>query len=304
MRKQRVIPGFGLSMGITIAWLSLIILIPLAALFIKAAKLGPQQWWDILTSERVIQATKLTFGASAAAAGVSVVLGLLVAWVLVRYRFPGRRILDAMVDLPFALPTAVAGITLTSIYGKSGWIGQHIASAAEWLKSSGTSIGWFGQQGVPPGWLEQQVNVWVDRGAAYSSLGVFIALTFIGFPFVVRTVQPVMEDLGTELEEAAASLGANRWTTFRRVILPMLTPSLITGFTLAFARAIGEYGSVIFISGNLPFKTEILPLLIVAQLEQFKYEAAAVIASGMLIVSFALLFLINLLQRRLNWQAR
>ena len=271
-KKQRVIPGFGLSMGITITWLSLIILIPLAALFIKAAGLGPGQWWTILTSPRVLAAAKLTFGASAAAATVSVVLGLLVAWVLVRYRFPGRGILDAIVDLPFALPTAVAGITLTQIYAPTGWIGKYLAE-------------------------------WGIKGA-YSPFGVFIALTFIGFPFVVRTVQPVMEDLGPELEEASASLGANRWTTFRRVIFPMLVPALITGFTLAFARAIGEYGSVIFISGNLPMKTEILPLMIVAQLEQFKYEGAAVIASGMLIVSFALLLLINLLQRRLNWQNR
>jgi sulfate transport system permease protein len=272
MRKHRVIPGFGLSMGITIFWLSAIILIPLAALFIKAAGLGPVEWWNILTSPRVLAAAKLTFGASAAAAGVSTVLGMLVAWVLVRYEFPGRKALDAIVDLPFALPTAVAGITLTAIYAPTGWLGQYLA---EW-----------GIQG------------------AYSPTGVFIALTFIGFPFVVRTVQPVMEDLGPELEEAAASLGANRWTTFRRVIFPLLVPALITGFTLAFARAIGEYGSVIFISGNLPMKTEILPLLIVAQLEQFKYEAAAVIACGMLLASFALLLLINLLQRRLDWQTR
>ena len=272
MPKQRVIPGYGLSLGITITWLSLIILIPLAALFIKAAGLGPADWWKILSSDRVVAAAKLTFGASAAAAGVSVVLGLLVTWVLVRYEFPGRKVLDAMVDLPFALPTAVAGITLTSIYAPTGWVGQYLTA-------------------------------WGIKGA-YSPFGVFIALTFIGFPFVVRTVQPVMEDLGTELEEAAASLGASRWTTFSRVILPMLVPALFTGFTLAFARAIGEYGSVIFISGNLPMKTEILPLLIVSQLEQYKYEAAAVIASGMLLVSFGLLFLINLLQRRLNWQTR
>jgi sulfate transport system permease protein len=272
MSKHRVIPGFGLSMGITIFWLGSIILIPLAALFLKAAGLGPGEWWTILTSPRVLAAAKLTFGASAAAAAVSTVLGLLVAWVLVRYEFPGKRALDAIVDLPFALPTAVAGITLTTLYAPTGWLGQYLAK--------------WGIQG------------------AYSPTGVFIALTFIGFPFVVRTVQPVMEDLGPEWEEASASLGANRWTTFRRVIFPLLVPALVTGFTLAFARAIGEYGSVIFISGNLPMKTEILPLLIVAQLEQFQYEAAAVIASGMLLVSFALLFLINLLQRRLDWQTR
>jgi len=267
MRHPRVIPGFGLSMGITIFWLSGIILIPLAALFIKAAGLGPSEWWNILSSPRVLAAARLTFGASAAAAAVSMILGLLVTWVLVRYEFPGRRILDGMVDLPFALPTAVAGITLTTIYAPTGWLG---------------------------GYLEK-----IGIQGAYSPFGVFLALTFIGFPFVVRTVQPVMEDLGSELEEAAATLGAGRWTTFRRIILPALTPALITGFTLAFARAIGEYGSVIFISGNLPMKTEILPLLIVSQLEQFRYEAAAVIAAGMLIVSFLLLFLINLLQRRI-----
>ncbi len=270
MSIRRVIPGFGISMGFTITYLSLIILIPLAALFLKAAKLGAAQWWEILTSPRMIAAAKLTFGASAAAAVVSTVFGLLVTWVLVRYRFPGRKLLDAMVDLPFALPTAVAGITLTAIYAPNGWIGQFLES-------------------------------WGIK-AAYSPLGVFIALTFIGFPFVVRTLQPVMEDFGSEYEEAAATLGAGRWTIFWRVIFPMFVPALITGFTLAFARAIGEYGSVIFISGNLPMKTEILPLLVVAQLEQFKYEAAAVIAAGMLTVSFALLFFINLLQRRLNWQ--
>ena len=294
MSKKRVIPGFGLSMGFTISYLSLIILIPLAALFIKAAGLGFTEWWALLTTPRVLAATRLTFGASAAAASVSVVFGLLVTWVLVRYEFPGKRMLDAMVDLPFALPTAVAGITLTQIYAPNGWIGQYIAGAARWIETN-----W-----QPTGWLGGQVADLAQKGAAYSPIGVFIALTFIGFPFVVRTLQPVMEDLGKEIEEAAATLGANRWTVFSRVIFPLLMPALITGFTLAFARAVGEYGSVIFISGNLPMKTEILPLLIVAQLEQFKYEAAAVIASGMLIVSFALLFLINLLQRRLDWQHR
>ncbi|MEO5716273.1 MAG: ABC transporter permease subunit [Luteolibacter sp.] len=255
MSKRRVIPGFGLTMGFTVSYLGLIILIPLAALFIKAAGLGFSQWWALLSSPRVIAATKLTFGASAAAAAVSVVLGLLVTWVLVRYQFPGRRLLDAMVDLPFALPTAVAGITLTQIYAPNGWIGQYIVQLAKWLQP----------HFAPDGWIGLQLHDYAAKGAAYSPLGVFIALTFIGFPFVVRTLQPVMEDLGNEIEEAAATLGANRWTTFRRVILP---------------------------------------LLIVAQLEQFKYEAAAVIASAMLIVSFALLFLINLLQRRLDWQNR
>lgn len=270
--KRRVIPGFGLNLGLSITWLSLIILIPLAALFLKAAGLGWREWMDLLGSPRVLAAARLTFGASAAAAATGAVLGLLVTWVLVRYEFPGRRLLDAMVDLPFALPTAVAGITLTAIYAPNGWIGS-----------------WLAEHGIQ---------------AAYNPTGVFIALTFIGFPFVVRTLQPVLEDLGREIEEAAATLGANRWTTFRRVVLPMLLPALVTGFTLAFARAIGEYGSVIFISGNLPMKTEILPLLIVSQLEQFRYEAAAVIAAGMLLVSFALLFFINLLQSRLDWRKR
>lgn len=294
MSRRKVIPGFGLSMGYTVAALSLIILIPLAALFIKAAGLGPAEWWALLTSPRVLAAAKLTFGASAAAAGVSAVFGLLVTWVLVRYDFPGRRLLDAMVDLPFALPTAVAGITLTQMYAPSGWIGQGIVKVAKWYQTSFQ----------PTGWVGAQVQTLADSGAAYSAIGVFIALSFIGFPFVVRTLQPVMEDLGVDIEEAAATLGAGRWTVFWRVVFPLLVPALITGFTLAFARAIGEYGSVIFISGNLPMKTEILPLLIVAQLEQYHYGAAAVIAAGMLIISFLLLFLINLLQRRLDWRNR
>ncbi len=294
MSKKRVIPGFGLSMGFTITYLSLIILFPLLVLFIKSAGVGWEEWKSLLGSPRMLAATRLTFGLSATAAGVSVVLGMLVTWVLVRYDFPGRKLLDAMVDLPFALPTAVAGIALTEIYGKTGWIGRMISSSATWIK----------QTWEPTGWLGDQVNSWADFGAAYSPLGIFIALTFIGFPFVVRTLQPVMEDMGREIEEAAATLGAGRWTVFRRVIFPLLVPALITGFTLAFARAIGEYGSVIFISGNLPMKTEILPLLIVSQLEQFNYGAAAVISAGMLIVSFALLLIINLLQRRLDWQNR
>lgn len=272
MSKRRVIPGFGLSLGFSIVYLSLIILIPLSALFLKAAGLGWREWWKLLTSDRVLAATKLTFGASACAAVTSTVLGLIVTWVLVRYRFPGRRLLDAMIDLPFALPTAVAGITLTAIYAPNGWLGEPLAK--------------------------------LGIKAAYSSLGVFIALTFIGFPFVVRTLQPVLEDFTKDTEEAAATLGAGRWVTFWRVIFPMMVPALITGFTLAFARAIGEYGSVIFISGNLPMKTEILPLLIVSQLEQYNVPAASVIASAMLIVSFSLLFLINLLQRWLDWHKK
>jgi sulfate transport system permease protein len=294
MSRRRIIPGFGLSLGFTLAYLSAIILIPLAALFIKAGHLGWSAWVKLLTTPQVLAAAKLSFGASLAAAFFSAIFGLLVAWVLVRYRFPGRRLFDAMVDLPFALPTAVAGITLTQIYSTHGWIGQYIARSAAWLN----------EHYHPGGWLGEQLAEWAKKGAAYSPLGVFIALFFIGLPFVVRTLQPVMEELPKELEEASATLGANRWTVFRRVIFPAILPALITGFTLAFARAVGEYGSVIFISGNLPLKTEILPLLIVNQLEMFKYEAAAVIAAAMLIVSFALLLLINLLQRRLNWRTR
>jgi len=294
MSRRRIIPGFGLSLGYTITYLSVIILIPLLALFLKASKVGWDDWVKILTSRQLVAAAKLSFGASALAALLSSFLGLLIAWVLVRYRFPGRRLFDAVVDLPFALPTAVAGITLTQIYNYKGWIGQYIAQAAGWLKTHHD----------PGGWLGDRLGEWAEKGAAYSSLGVFIALLFIGLPFVVRTLQPVMEELPKDIEEAAACLGAKRWTIFRRVIFPAILPALITGFTLAFARAVGEYGSVIFISGNLPLKTEILPSLIIAQLEQFKYETAAVIAAAMLIVSFALLFLINLLQRRLNWRTR
>lgn len=272
MSQRRVIPGFGLSLGFSLVYMSLIILIPLSALFLKSTGLGWRSWYELLTSPRVVEAAKLTFGASACAAALSTVLGSVVTWVLVRYQFPGRKFLDGMIDLPFALPTAVAGITLTQIYAPNGWIGQYLEK--------------YGIKG------------------AYSPFGVFIALTFIGFPFVVRTLQPVLEDFSRDVEEASATLGANRWTTICRVVFPMMTPALITGYTLAFARAIGEYGSVIFISGNLPLKTEILPLLIVSQLEQYNIPAAAVIASSMLIVSFTLLFLINLLQRWLDWAKR
>ncbi|BCU79187.1 sulfate ABC transporter permease subunit CysT [Luteolibacter sp. LG18] len=294
MSRRRIIPGFGLSLGYTITYLSVIILIPLAALFLKASQMDMADAIKLLKSPAIVAAAKLSFGASALAAVFSSVLGLLVAWVLVRYRFPGRKLFDAMVDLPFALPTAVAGITLTQIYSNKGWVGQYLANGAKWLK----------ENHHPGGWLGEWVDTVAQRGAAYSSIGVFIALFFIGLPFVVRTVQPVMEDLSRDTEEAAATLGAGRWTVFWRVIFPSILPALITGFTLAFARAVGEYGSVIFISGNLPLKTEILPSLIISQLEQFKYESAAVIAAAMLLVSFALLFIINLLQRRLNWRTR
>lgn len=262
--RHSVLPGFNISLGFTILYLSLIVLIPLAAVFLKTASLTWDQFWTTVTTERVMASYKLTFGASLIGAAINAVFGLIVAWVLVRYAFPGKRFIDAMVDLPFALPTAVAGIALTGIYAPNGWIGQFAADL-------GFKI-------------------------AFTPLGVIIALTFIGLPFVVRTVQPVLEDLEPELEEAAASLGANRWQTFKRIIFPAILPALLTGFAMAFARAVGEYGSVIFIAGNLPLKTEITPLLIITKLEQYDYTGATAIAVVMLVVSFALLLLINLLQ--------
>ena len=261
---RRVIPGFGLTLGFTLLYLSLIVLIPLSATFLKTATLGWEKFWILATAPRVLASLRLTFGTSLAAASLNLFAGLLVAWVLVRYRFPGRRFLDALVDLPFALPTAVAGIALTALYAKNGWIGS---------------------------WLDQ-----VGIKVAFTPLGIFVALTFIGLPFVVRTVQPVLEDLEPDFEEAAASLGATRWQSFRRVVLPALWPSLLTGFALAFARAVGEYGSVVFISGNMPMKTEITPLLIVTKLEQYDYAGATAIAVVMLLISFSLLLVINLLQ--------
>jgi sulfate transport system permease protein len=264
-RRRSVIPGFGVTMGTTLLWLSLIVLIPLAALFLKTAELPFDRFLAIITSRRVLHAFELSFGLSLVAAAVNLVFGSLVVWALVRYRFPGRRLFDAIVDIPFALPTAVAGIALTSLYAESGWIGGLLAPL-------GIKI-------------------------AFTPLGIFVALVFIGLPFVVRTVQPVLEDLEPELEEAAASLGASRWTTVRRVVLPSLVPALLTGFALAFARAVGEYGSVIFIAGNLPNVSEIAPLLIVIRLQEFRYADATAIASVMLIASFLLLFAINGLQR-------
>jgi sulfate transport system permease protein len=237
---------------------------------IKSAGLGWQGFWDAVTAPRVLASYKLTFGASLIAALVNLVFGTVVAWVLVRYRFPGKKILDALVDLPFALPTAVAGIALTSLYSQKGWLGGPLAD-------------WFGWK------------------VAFTPLGIVIALIFIGVPFVVRTVQPVLEDVEREIEEAAASLGANRWQTIRRVLLPIIMPALMTGFALAFARAVGEYGSVVFIAGNMPMVSEITPLLIIAKLEEFDYAGAAAIATVMLVLSFALLLVINLLQ---GWQAR
>ncbi|MGS1006623.1 sulfate ABC transporter permease subunit CysT [Achromobacter anxifer] len=265
-----VLPGFGISMGYAVLYLSILVLIPLAALPIKSAGLGWQGFWDTVTAPRVLASYQLTFGASLIAALVNLVFGTVVAWVLVRYRFPGKKILDALVDLPFALPTAVAGIALTSLYSQKGWLGGPLAD-------------WFGWK------------------VAFTPLGIVIALIFIGVPFVVRTVQPVLEDVEREIEEAAASLGANRWQTIRRVLLPIIMPALMTGFALAFARAVGEYGSVVFIAGNMPMVSEITPLLIIAKLEEFDYAGAAAIATVMLVLSFALLLVINLLQ---GWQAR
>ncbi|MVP00298.1 sulfate ABC transporter permease subunit CysT [Paenibacillus lutrae] len=263
-KPKRILPGFGLSMGFTVLYLSLIVLFPLSAVVWKTTGLTFEQFWSAVTDDRVIASYKLSFGASLAAALINAVFGLLVAWVLVRYRFPGKKIVDALVDMPFALPTAVAGIALTSLYDDNGLIGSMLAPLG--IKT------------------------------AFSPLGVVIALTFIGLPFVVRTVQPVLQELERETEEAAVSLGASRWRTFRRVIFPQLMPALLTGFTLAFARAIGEYGSVVFISGNMPMKTEITPLLIMTKLEQYDYAGATAIALVMLIISFVLLLVTNALQ--------
>jgi sulfate transport system permease protein len=264
LRKPSVIPGFGMALGFALAYLSLIVLIPLAALVLKTASLGWPEFWRLATDPRTVAALKVSFGISFAAATINAVFGLIVAWVLVRYDFPGRKLLDAAIDLPFALPTAVAGIALTAIYAPNGWVGA----------------------------LLQPLGIKV----AYTPLGIFVALTFIGLPFIVRTVQPVLEDLDKEVEEAAATLGAKRLQTFRRIIIPAILPALLTGFALALARAIGEYGSVIFIAGNIPFVSEIAPLLIVIKLTEFNYAGATAIASIMLAISFLLLLAINLLQ--------
>jgi sulfate transport system permease protein len=264
LRRPSVIPGFGLTLGFTLFYLTLIILIPLSGVAWRTTELGWSEFWAIATDERTLKALRISFGTSLIAAMVNVVFGTLLAWVLVRYRFPGRRIVDAAVDLPFALPTAVAGIALASIYAPNGWIGQFLAP--------------------------------LGIKAAFTPLGIVIALVFIGLPFVVRTVQPVMEEIDREVEEAAATLGANRFQTIRRVILPGLAPAVLTGFALAFARAVGEYGSVIFIAGNIPYVSEIAPLLIVIRLEEFNYAGATAIAAVMLVISFAMLFAINLIQ--------
>jgi sulfate/thiosulfate transport system permease protein len=263
-RQRKVLPGFRLTLGFTLFYLALVVLIPVAATFAKLGSLTWAQFWHAVASPVTLAAYRLSFGASFFAALVNLVFGLLVAWVLVRYQFWGKRLMDALVDLPFALPTAVAGITLATLYSPNGWIGR-----------------WFAPFGIK---------------ISYTSLGVFVALTFIGLPFVVRTLQPVLEDFDVEIEEAAASLGANRFKTFFRIILPMLFPALLTGFALAFARALGEYGSVVFISSNLPFRTQIVPVLIMNQLEQFDYGGATALAVVMLAVSFLLLLAINWLQ--------
>lgn len=264
-REKSVIPGFGITFGLTVAWLGLIVLIPLAGLFLKTLELSWDEFVNIILSARVLNALKVSFGIAFLAALFNAVLGTILVWVLVRYEFPGRRVFDAIVDIPFALPTAVAGIALTTLYAENGWIGQFLAPLG--IKVS------------------------------YTPAGIFVALVFIGLPFVVRTVQPVLEDLDGELEEAASSLGAARWQVILKVILPTILPALLTGFALAFARAVGEYGSVIFIAGNLPNVSEILPLLIVIRLEEFRYADATAIAVVMLLVSFALLLVINRLQR-------
>jgi sulfate transport system permease protein len=264
LKRRSILPGFGFTLGYTVFYLSLIVLIPLGVMLLKSTSLTWEQFWQTVTSPRVLASYRLTFGASFVAAVVNALFGLLTAWVLIRYDFPGKRLVDALVDLPFALPTAVAGITLTTLYSENGWIGHYLYAAG--IRS------------------------------AFSPFGVTIALTFIGLPFVVRTVQPVLEDLDPEFEEAAASLGASRLKTFFRIILPTILPSLMTGFALAFARGLGEYGSVVFIAGNMPMQTEITPLLIITKLEQYDIAGATAIGVAMLAVSFVLLLVINLLQ--------
>lgn len=263
--RRSTLPGFGLTMGLTLTWLSVIVLIPLAGLFIKSTELSLDQFWGIVTSRRTLNALRVSFGLAFAAACVNLVMGTIIVWVLVRYRFPGRRLFDAIVDVPFALPTAVAGVALTSLFAEKGWLGAPLAAAG--------------------------IKV------AFTPVGIFVAMIFIGIPFVVRTVQPVLIDLDPELEEAAASLGASRWHAVTKVILPSLAPALLTGLALAFARAVGEFGSVIFIAGNLPNISEIAPLLIVIRLSEYRYADATAIAVVMLVASFVIIFTVNRLQR-------
>ena len=269
LRRPSIIPGFGLTLGFTIFYLSAIVLVPLAATFVVTSKMGWPDFWRVVTAPRAVASYELSFGASLAGAAINFVMGTLVAWVLVRYAFPGKKILDSLVDLPFALPTAVAGIALTTLYAKTGWFGGPLSS------------------------LGVQV--------AFTRLGIVVALTFVGLPFIVRTIQPVLEDLDKELEEAAASLGAGRWQTFARILFPSILPAALTGFALAFARGVGEYGSVIFIAGNMPMVSEITPLVIIGKLEQYDYAGATAVAVVMLLFSFALLLVINGLQA---WQRR
>ncbi|WP_268992439.1 sulfate ABC transporter permease subunit CysT [Sphingomonas sp. Leaf21] len=268
-KRRSALPGFGLTMGMTLFWLGLVVLVPLSALVIRAAGMGWTGFAEVGLSPRALAAYRLSFGAALAAAAINAVFGLLIAWILVRYEFPGKKLIDAAVDLPFALPTAVAGIALVSLYSDNGWVGSLLAP--------------------------------LGIKVAYTPLGVTIALVFIGLPFIVRSVQPVLADLGRDVEEAAATLGATRAQTFGRVILPAISPALLTGFALAFARGVGEYGSIIFIAGNMPFKSEIAPLLIITQLEQFDYDGATAIACVMLVLSFAMLLFVNLLQA---WRAK
>lgn len=268
-RRQSVLPGFGLTMGLSVTYMSLIVFLPLSTLFLMTSRLTWEQFWKIVSDDRTLAAYGLSIGGAMIAAVVNTIFGVIIAWVLVRYSFPGKKIMDGLVDLPFALPTAVAGIALTAIYAENGWLGRFLDP--------------------------------IGIKAAYSRIGVVIAMILVSLPFVVRTVQPVLEDLDAEIEEAAASLGARRWSSFRRVIFPTLLPAILTGLALSFAKSVGEYGSIIFIAGNLPGKTEIAPLLIYLRLEEFNYPAATAIAVGMLAVSFVMLLVINLLQ---TWTRR
>ncbi len=268
LKKRTILPGFGLTLGYTVFYLSLIVLIPLGALFLRAASLPMADLWATVTDPRVLASLRVSFGGAFVATSINLFVGLLIAWVLARYEFRGKSVVDALVDLPFALPTAVAGIALTAVFAESGWLGRPLAA--------------------------------LGIKVAYTPLGIIVAMIFISLPFLVRTVQPVLEDLEKEVEEASATLGATRWQTFRNVILPTLGPALFTGFAMGFARALGEYGSIVFIAGNMPMKTEIAPLIIITKLEQFQVAEATAIAAVMLVISFALLFLINYAQ----WRAR
>jgi sulfate transport system permease protein len=296
--RRTILPGFGLSLGFTLAYLGVIILLPLSAVFLRSMELSWPDLWAVVSNPRAVASYRLTFGASFLAAFINVPCGVVLAWVLVRYEFPGRRLINALVDLPFALPTAVAGIALTAIYAKNGWMGQWLEPLWGGVTDRGGVVlhrGMIQYLGEYVPWVPWAD--WLGTKIAFDRAGIFIALTFIGLPFVVRTVQPVLEELEPELEEAAASLGATRAQAFRRVILPALRPAVITGFALAFARAVGEYGSVIFIAGNRPFHTEITPLLIVTKLEQNDYPGATALAVVLLAGSFSVLFCIQLAQR-------